>query len=59
MSLASQSAGQICGVSCLSVLTAPTGSAKIFEFCVDTVLLNGLIQEDSGTNARRQPWNKD
>ena len=55
MSLASQSAGQICGVSCLSVLTAPTDSAKIFEFCVATVLLNGLMQENSGAIAPCQP----
>ena len=27
------------------VFTAPTGSAKIFEFCVDTVLLNDLERE--------------
>ena len=42
MSLASQSASEICGVSCRLVVQTPSGSAKIFEFCVNTALLNGL-----------------
>ncbi len=42
MGLATQSASEICGVSCRLVLEAPSGSAKVFEFCVATALLNGL-----------------
>jgi hypothetical protein len=33
----------------------PTGSAKIFEFCVVTVQANGLMDDGSGASDRRQP----
>jgi hypothetical protein len=36
----------------------PADSAKIFEFCVATVLLNGLRQENTGTGAPRRPYKK-
>ncbi len=42
MNLASQSAGQNYGVSCLLVLVTPSDSAKIFEFCVATALAERL-----------------
>ncbi len=58
MSLASQSALEIRGVSCLLVPLTPSDSAKIFEFCVATALLNGLMDDDSGRSDRRQPWSE-
>ncbi len=56
MTLASQSALETCGVSCLLVVVTPAGSAKIFEFCVATALVNGLMDDDRGAIAPRQPW---
>ena len=34
---------------------ALTGSAKIFEFCMATVLMNGLMDDDRGASDCRQP----
>ena len=38
------------------VLVTPAGSAKIFEFCMATVLANGFMIESTGTKAPRQQW---